>query len=251
MKVKIDKVEWMSPDDLIPYAMNAKAHPVAQVEQIANSIKAFGWTQPIVVDKDNVVVIGHGRLMAAKELHLDKVPVVMRDDLSEEQIKALRLADNKTNESEWITSKLDEELAELAIEGYDMEQFGFDVGDVDISENPYTQKTDIPQYEIQGEDVSVDDLYQDEKTRDLIAEIEESTLSEKDKQFLKIAAYRHVVFNYQNIAEYYAKADRQLQWLMEKSALVIIDIDDAIKNGYTLLKETISDIIAKEMDSDE
>lgn len=251
MKVKIDKVEWLAPDALIPYEKNAKAHPMDQVEQIANSIKAFGWTQPIVVDKDNVVVIGHGRLLAAKELKLEKVPVVMRDDLSEDQIKALRLADNKTNESEWLSGKLEEELAELAIAGCDMEQFGFDVGDVDISENPYTQKTDIPQYEIQGDDVSVDDLYQDEKTRDLIAEIEESTLSEKDKQFLKIAAYRHVVFNYQNIAEYYAKADRQLQWLMEKSALVIIDIDDAIKNGYTLLKETISDIIAKEMDSDE
>lgn len=251
MKVKIDKVEWLSTDELTPYLKNAKQHPADQVKQIANSIKAFGWTQPIVVDKDRVVVIGHGRLMAAKELMLEKVPVVMRDDLSEEQVKALRIADNKTNESDWITDKLDEELAELAIAGFDMEQFGFDTGDVDFSDNPYTQKTDIPQYEIQGEDVTVDDLYKDEKTKNLLAEIEGSTLSESDKQFLRIAAYRHVVFNYQNIAEYYAKADRQLQWLMEKSALVIVDIDDAIKNGYTLLKDTIADIIAEERESDE
>ena len=126
MNQKIDQVVWLSPDDLIPYEMNAKMHPQTQVEHIANSIKAFGWTQPIVVDENNVVVIGHGRLLAAKELHLEKVPVVCRDDLTEEQINACRLADNKTNESEWDFSKLEEELASLDIAGIDMGQFGFD-----------------------------------------------------------------------------------------------------------------------------
>jgi len=65
---KIEQVRWLSPDELIPYEMNAKMHPAEQVEHIANSIRQFGWTQPIVVDANNVVVIGHGRLMAAKEL---------------------------------------------------------------------------------------------------------------------------------------------------------------------------------------
>lgn len=129
-------IEYMKPDDLIPYEMNAKLHPADQVEHIANSIKMFGWTQPIVVDENNVVVIGHGRLMAAKELMLDKVPVVRRDDLTEEQINACRLADNKTNESPWDFGKLEEELAQLAIDGIDMEQFGFEVGEdfIDHSE---------------------------------------------------------------------------------------------------------------------
>lgn len=117
--------EYLSPDDLIPYEMNAKLHPPEQVEHIANSIKAFGWTQPIVVDENNVVVIGHGRLMAAKQLNLDKVPVVRRDDLTEEQINACRLADNKTNESPWDFRRLEQELAELSIAGFDMESFGF------------------------------------------------------------------------------------------------------------------------------
>ena len=119
------KIEYMKPDELIPYEGNAKLHPADQVEHIANSIKMFGWTQPIVVDENNVVVIGHGRLMAAKELHLDKVPVVRRDDLTEEQINACRLADNKTNESGWDFGKMEEELAQLAIDGIDMTQFGF------------------------------------------------------------------------------------------------------------------------------
>ena len=126
------EVVYLSPGELIPYAGNAKQHPPEQVEHIANSIKRFGWQQPIVVDKDNVVIIGHGRLFAAKELHLEKVPVVYADNLSEEEVNALRLADNKTNESQWDMGKLEEELAALSIAGIDMEQFGFDdVGDID------------------------------------------------------------------------------------------------------------------------
>ena len=241
------KVEYLPPGDLVPYSKNAKQHPQKQIEHIANSIKRFGWQQPIVIDKDRVVIIGHGRLLAAKHLNLEQVPVVFADDLSDEDVKALRLADNKLNESDWIGNLLDEELAELDIAGIDMRDFGFDIGN-ELTENPYTQKTDIPQYSISGEDVTLCDLYQDKKTKELIEEIEESDLSDEAKQFLKVAAYRHVIFNYQKIAEYYAKADRETQELMEKSALVIIDIDDAIKNGYTLLKDSISDIVFEEME---
>lgn len=241
--MKVDNVVWVSPEELIPYEKNAKAHPIAQVEQIANSIKAFGWTQPIVVDKDNVVVIGHGRLMAAKELKLEKVPVVMRDDLSEEQVKALRIADNKTNESEWITEKLDEELAELAIAGFDMEQFGFETDpDDSLSENPYTGKVNIPQYEPTGEEHTLDQLVDREKCSELLEEIEESGLPEDEKAFLRMAAQRHLAFNYKRIADYYATASEAMQELMEKSALVIIDYDDAIANGFTRLDNSIKEM---------
>lgn len=126
MQQKIDQVFWMNPADLIPYANNAKIHPPEQIDRLANGIKAFGWTQPIVIDRNNVVVIGHGRLLAAKQLTLDKVPCVMRDDLNDQQINACRLEDNKTNESPWDFSKLEEELAQLEIDGIDMSDFGFD-----------------------------------------------------------------------------------------------------------------------------
>lgn len=243
MKVKIDKVEWMAPDELIPYEMNAKLHPVEQVEQIANSIKAFGWTQPIVVDKDNVVVIGHGRLLAAKELKLDKVPVVMRDDLTDEQIKACRLADNKLNESPWDLAKLDQELAGLAIDGFDMGQFGFEVeNDESLNENPYTGKVNIPQYEPTGENPTLDQLVDKEKCQELMDEISESDLPDDEKAFLRLAAQRHLAFNYKRIAEYYANASEAMQELMEKSALVIIDYDDAIANGYTRLNDSMKEM---------
>ena len=241
------KVEYVSPAELIPYGKNAKQHPPKQVGQIANSIKRFGFQQPIVIDKGGVVIIGHGRLAAAKQLNLDTVPVVRAENLSEEDVKALRLADNKLNESDWIDGLLSEELAELDIAGIDMGEFGFEVGELLEHENPYTQKTDIPQYTITGEHVTLGELFTDSKTRELLDEIDESSVDEKIKDFLRLAAYRHVVFNYQKIAEFYANSEPETQELMERSALVIIDINDAIRNGYTMLKDEIADI----MDGDE
>ena len=130
------EIVYLPPGELTPYPANAKKHPVDQVEHIANSIREFGFRQPIVVDADNVVVIGHGRLLAAQKLGLDSVPVVRADDLSEAQIRALRLADNKTNESEWDLSELEAELAELEMD-FDMSDFGFDdiQGGVSLSSN--------------------------------------------------------------------------------------------------------------------
>lgn len=119
------RIEYIDPDKLTPYENNAKQHPDEQVEHIANSIREFGFRQPIVVDADNVVVIGHGRLLAAKKLGLETVPVVRADDLTEAQVKALRLADNKTNESGWDFTALEADLDELADE-FDMSDFGFD-----------------------------------------------------------------------------------------------------------------------------
>ena len=111
--------------ELKPYKKNAKKHPKEQVERIANSIKEFGFTQPVIIDSNNCVVAGHGRILGAKKAGLKQVPTVMLEDLTEEQIKAYRLVDNKLNESEWDFSLLDEELENLT-EDIDMNLFGFD-----------------------------------------------------------------------------------------------------------------------------
>jgi hypothetical protein len=111
--------------ELKPYKKNAKKHPKEQVERIANSIKEFGFTQPVIVDKNNCVVAGHGRILGAKKAGLKQVPTVMLEELTEEQIKAYRLVDNKLNESDWDFSLLDEELGILS-DDIDMELFGFD-----------------------------------------------------------------------------------------------------------------------------
>lgn len=107
-----------------PYARNPRRNDAA-VEKVAASIREFGWAQPIVVDGDGVIIIGHTRLKAAKKLGLATVPVLVRADLTPEQVAALRLADNKTAElAEWDEPMLAEELDAL-VGAVDMEQFGF------------------------------------------------------------------------------------------------------------------------------
>lgn len=111
--------------DLHPYKNNAKKHPKEQVEQIANSIKEFGFTQPVLIDENNNVIAGHGRILGAKKAGLKNVPTVCLNDLTEEQVKAYRLVDNKLNESDWNLKLLDEELENIF--DIDMSLFGFDV----------------------------------------------------------------------------------------------------------------------------
>lgn len=138
------KIEYLPVGSLKPYEKNSKKHPAEQVEHIANSIREFGFRQPLVIDKDNIIVIGHGRLLAAKKLGLDTVPCVRADDMTEEQIKALRLADNKTNESEWDFAELQTELAELEMD-FDMSDFGFsDVLDtLDVSDDDFVAGIEV------------------------------------------------------------------------------------------------------------
>lgn len=111
-------------DELIPYANNPRQNDDA-VFAVANSISNFGFKVPVVVDKDNVIVCGHTRYKAAQKLGLKTIPCIIADDLTPEQIKAFRLADNKTAElADWDMSKLEEELQVLAND-FDMEDFGF------------------------------------------------------------------------------------------------------------------------------
>lgn len=119
------QVQSIKISEVKPYDKNPRKNDDG-VEAVANSIKEFGWQQPIVVDKDNVIIVGHTRYKAAKKLGMDKVPVVVADNLSPEQVKAYRLADNKTGElTDWDMGLLDDELADIA--DIDMSDFGFDL----------------------------------------------------------------------------------------------------------------------------
>lgn len=104
------KVVDLEVSKLIPYDFNNKEHDKEQVNMIANSIKEFGFNQPLVIDANNIVVVGHWRLLAAKELWLEKVPCVKLEDLSDEQIKKYRILDNKLNESDWAELNLRKDL---------------------------------------------------------------------------------------------------------------------------------------------
>lgn len=115
-------------DELIPYENNPR-HNDQAVEAVAESIRQFGFRNPIIIDKDNVIVAGHTRQKAAKQLGMTEVPCIMTDDLADEQVRAYRLVDNKTNElSSWAFDLLGSELDKIEI---DMSSFGFDAFDID------------------------------------------------------------------------------------------------------------------------
>ena len=117
--------------EIQPYSKNAKKHDARQIKNVAESIKQYGFVQPVVVDKNNVIVIGHCRALAAKKLGIKEVPCVCVDELTPEQVSALRLVDNKSNESEWDFDLLKDELPDLDLSAFD---FDWDVPDTDETE---------------------------------------------------------------------------------------------------------------------
>lgn len=124
------KIEWRSVETLIPYAKNARTHSDEQVAQIAGSIKEFGFNNPVLVDKDNSIIAGHGRLMAARKLGMDKVPVVQLEHMTEAQRKAYVLADNRIAlNSGWDTGMLSLELQDLK-DDIDLSLLGFDADEI-------------------------------------------------------------------------------------------------------------------------
>ena len=119
-------IEYRPVGSLVPYARNARQHSDAQVAQIAASIIEFGWGAPILIDGQNNVVAGHGRLLAARKLGMMDVPVVPMEHLTDIQRKALILADNKIGENaSWDEALLGLELAELQDAGFDLDITGF------------------------------------------------------------------------------------------------------------------------------
>lgn len=245
---------WIDPGKVTEYPGNAKIHTERQISNIVNSINRFGWQQDTVLTTDNVLVIGHGRRLAALQIGCEMPYHVIdktADELTDEDIRELRIADNQTNaETGMDWDALEAELADLSFDGFDFD-FGFDFEDEEPEDeeedDTYTNKTDIPQYEPSGNNVTLDECCNEDKYTELLQEINNSNLAESEKAFLRIAAARHLQFNYKKIADYYASnASQEMQKLMEKSALVIIDYGDAIKNGYAVLRKTVTGLLNDE-----
>lgn len=226
------KVVNIEIDKLIPYARNPRNNKDA-IADVAASLREFGFRQPIVVDPDMSIVVGHTRWLAAKKLKLTEVPVHIATNLTEQQIKAYRLADNRVAEnSEWDLDFLKLELEELGDEftGFENDDFDELFGEEDA--NTYTKTIEPPVYTPKGDKPSLSELYDNEKAKQFEKRIEEAEVPDDIKVFLNAAAQRHVVFDYHQIAEYYCHAAPEVQDLMEQSALIIIDFDKALENGY-------------------
>ena len=259
------EIVYVAVEKIKPYANNPRINKKA-VEKVMKSIQAYGFKVPCVLDKNYLLITGHTRWEAAKRLKMKRIPCIIASDLNKAKADAFRIADNKVAEySTWDMTKLKEELSKIQLEDIEFDDMGFDNdfsieklglvdmpegsdGDEDVTETEkYSTKTNIPQYEIQGLNIKLSDCIDKQKYVELLKEIDNSTVSDAQKKFLKLAATRHIRFIYKNIAEYYASTNSEMQRLMEHSALVIIDIDDAIRNGYARLTKEV--MAARKRDS--
>lgn len=208
-------------------------------------IHGFLRTRPLLVEEDGTIKCGNKRFRALVRNGVKVVPadyVRRLSDYTPEEVREFILQDN-LQRGDWDVDKLlaqysadelkalgggfDELIAEFAAKGAE-------------SEFEYSSKIEAPQYNITGDNPELDGLYDTDKADALAKEIDEADVPKKVKAFLKVAAMRHVVFNFRNIAEYYAHADAKVQRLMEKSALVIIDFEDAIRNGFVVVSERMA-----------
>lgn len=142
----IDKnlpVTIMNINSLIPFEKNVKIHDDKQINNLANNIRQFGFDQPIVVDANNVIIKGHGRRLACLKLGIENVPVIVRDDLTPEEVDAARLSDNRVVSNEYDIEGLQEELERLAGDfdfqslGFDERELNFSINNIDIEQDEF------------------------------------------------------------------------------------------------------------------
>jgi hypothetical protein len=255
------QIKEIEVEKLIPYANNSRTHDDAQVAQLAASIKEFGFRNPILVDGVGIIA-GHGRLLAARKLGLDKVPTIDCSDMTEIQKKAYIIADNKLAlNAGWDNNLLSLELEQLDADKFNLELLGFsadelklifeDNGESSDNDSKYTKKIEAPVYIPSGDCPPILNLFENTKYLELYKKIEEErNIDSELREFLFAAAGRHIRFDFEQIAEYYAHATPNVQALMEDSALVIIDFDKAITDGYVKLTKAIGEIYLSEHDEE-
>ncbi len=194
--------------------------------------------RPIVVDEEGTILGGNMRWRALKELGRKEIPsdwVKVVEGWSIEKKRRFILLDNNTyGEYDWDVLGNEFDIEEIIASGIEQGVIDDILGEV-ADDNPYTRKIEAPIYEITGDKPKVGELCVTDKRDELVREIERADIPDDLREFLLSAAERHTVFNFRNIAEYYAHASPEVQELFENSALVIIDFDKAIQNGFVTL----------------
>lgn len=255
--------------ELVPDPRNARVHGERNIGMIRESLSEVGAARSIVIDEDDEILAGNGVIEAAKQAGItrirvidsdgDEIIAVRRSGLTDEQKVKLALFDNRTAElATWDVTVLqntieagidlsamwseDEILAMLNEEFPDDE-------DLSDEANPYTRKIEPPIYEPHDVKPAVSDLFDDRRANVLLQAIEAAEgLTDEERHFLTLAAFRHVELNFARIADYYAHSGRDVQELMEQSALVIIDFNRAIELGFVRMTKRLAERMGEERD---
>ena len=245
-------IETRNISDLQFNPRNPRTFTKKGLEDLKKSIKKCGDANIITINKDNMVLGGHARLTVMKELGITEVTVKVPDRLlTPQECDEITIRLNANQAGEW-----DYEILQAEYETDDLINWGLDVDILDEvteellenenEENIYTKKITIPEYTPKGSKPAISELYNHDKYDKLIDEIDKTPIPEELKDFLKIAATRHISFNFKNIAEYYCHLDKPAQELFENNALVLIDFDKAIANGYVKLCTDIREILSED-----
>jgi hypothetical protein len=255
-------IEQVAIDLLKHHPRNANQ---GDVEAIKKSLAVNGWYGSVVVNTGTKhILAGNHRVMAAKALGWETVPVQWVDVTPEEELRILVVDNRTTRIGQDDSTKITDILAELANTPIGLDGTGYSSDDLDAlidgltgelepeQDSNYSRSIQAPTYEPTGECPEINKLYDTDKQSSLIQAINQANLTDDIKAFLIAAAGRHIVFDYRNIAEYYAHADEQIQKLFEDSALVIIDFDSALQNGFVKMVKQLQSIIGNEKpDEDE
>jgi len=219
---------------------NPRSIKESKFNKLVKSIKEFPEMleiRPIVVNEDNVILGGNMRYKACQQAGLEEVYIIKAKDLTEEQQKEFLIKDN-SGFGEWDWDVLANEW-----EHQQLNDWGVDLPALNsLNDDQYTTKIDSPIYETKIVKPKENELYDINKYNDLINDINKSNISDDIKEFLRLAATRHIKFNYSKIADYYAYSDKESQCLIEDSALVIIDYDKAIEKGFVNVYNTIENL---------
>jgi len=218
--------------------------------KLKNSIKRdpkFMELRPIIVDDNGIILGGNQRYNAIKSLGMEEIPdnwVKKASGLSEKEKKRFIIIDNSPDaiSGVWDFLEIAENFSDIGLDFSLIEE----IEDEEIKEKEeetiYEKKVKSPIYEMKGEKPAIRELFDRGKFDELLEQIENSDIDEESKDFLRLAASRHICFNYQKIAEFYAHASKEVQILMENSFLVVIDFNKAIEDGFVKLSSSILEI---------
>ena len=211
-------------------------------KKLVTSIKEFPEMlekRPIVVDEDMMVLGGNMRLKASKDAGLKEVWIDIAEGWTKEQKDEFVVKDN-VNFGEWEWDMLANEWDSVQLAEWGLDVWENQDDAIVEDDDTYTRKIVAPTYEPKNEKPNIVDLFDTKKADELIDKIKEADVTEEELMFLSHCALRHTVYDYSKIADFYAHSSKEIQELMEDSALVIIDFDKAIENGYVKLTKDIA-----------